>query len=1691
MMRSVPTCLRAGVLYLLVLAGLALPGRAQHATATIHFDQPGGPVIGRGAFGLNLFQGFDPGQSGTPGNAAYKEAMAFMNPGMVRYHSWEMLGPSTNRNGWLTADNGWDAAKIKNALDGAPAYPLVLMNIPGWPSAWGDAEGRLLPERYADYAQWCATLLRIINVDQARGIKYWEITNERDDVYKENSDELGRIFTQAAAAMKAVDPTIKTGGAAFARPDLTAQVNAFFSTAAPALDFVSYHSYANGTPNSPTQQVYDRAVAGGLISADVRREFAKHSSREIEFFHNEFNISWNPPDPHQSTYVSMLFDAILTITAVKSGATGTMAWNECDGWYGKMDNSYNKRPAAYLYHNFNAHLPGGTVCNTTVSNDASLVVLATQQGSLRKFVVVNRADADQRYAFTFTGLPAGVDNSTLFAVSQNLPGGAIATKDLSYGQLTATGGALFEKNTVTILTIDLDNLRSTGDLEVPSAPTNLAAGVTDRTLTLHWTAATDNVGVAGYDVYRDGVPAGSTDGSTTQFAFTWLEPSTTYAFAVVARDATGNASAPGTLTATTTPYAARPEASVFTPTSWNNPFGGNVVNDAGQTTTAGGGVQLAQDEELRIRLINTGQYTNIYQVAFTNPVDLTINAELKVNIRSNAALSLRVKLFDAAGNSMDFWQNTLYPSSDNQPKTYTLNFAANGFGTVDRTRVKGLVFMYADGTPANGTLYLDNLTLGTPNAYAGLRNPDSFINTVGGLDYAYYEGSWNLLPDFATLTPAETGTVAGFDLTPKNRNDNYAFQYTGYVQVPTDGLYTFYTTSDDGSKLYIGDTQVVDNDGLHGNQERSGTIGLRAGKHAIRVTFMQGLYGANLSVSYAGPGLGKQVIPATALFRASDAYVPNPVPSVFTATSWQNAFAGNVPSDAGQTTTAAGNTQLAQDEELRLILSGVTQYTPVYGSTFTSPIDLGLNAEFKIDIRSSVGIALRVKLLDAAGNSLDAWQNTLYVPGDNLRKTYSLNLSSPGFGGVDGSRIKGLVLMYPDATPLTGTLYLDNLQLGTPTVVVDYREPENPTHTTAGVAYSYYEGTWNSLPDFSALTAAKTGSLPNFSLAARNRNDHFGFRYTGFVRVPADGVYAFFTSSDDGSKLYIGDQEVVNNDGLHGMVEKGGSIALKAGLHAIAVTFFEQGGGEGLEVRYAGPNLPKQLIPDAALFRLNPVAVSGLSPASGRTGTPVVIRGSALAGATAVTFNGVAADRFTVDNPGQVTAVVPAGATTGPVRVTTPDGAASSADDFTVLPNAVTTAPVAGAPFCPGAALEVSFTAEGLFAAGNVFTAQLSNAAGNFTSPAVLGTGSGTTGGTLAATLPEGLAAGTGYRVRVVSSDPAAAYTDNGEDLIVIALQTFYADRDGDGYGNAASTTRACTAPAGYVAAAGDCNDANAAVQPGAAEICGNGVDDNCNGQTDEACAAISGFAPAAGPAGTFVVISGKFLGGATAVTFNGTPAASFAVNAAGQVTAVVPAGATSGVIRVTVPGGTVASATAFTVQSTYPKPAVAGFSPGSGPVGTSVTITGSGFYAGVTTVAFNGKAAVTEVLSGTALRAVVPAGATSGRISVRTPGGTATSKNKFTVTAPTARAGAAGEVPLRFRVSPNPFAGAPTLHPEGPVTGPVSVVVFDGYGRVVFRTAEVPATGTLRLDPALPAGVYYLQIRHGETVQTVKALKQ
>jgi hypothetical protein len=139
---------------------------------------------------------------------------------------------------------------------------------------------------------------------------------------------------------------------------------------------------------------------------------------------------------------------------------------------------------------------------------------------------------------------------------------------------------------------------------------------------------------------------------------------------------------------------------------------------------------------------------------------------------------------------------------------------------------------------------------------------------------------------------------------------------------------------------------------------------------------------------------------------------------------------------------------------------------------------------------------------------------------------------------------------------------------------------------TNGVRCSYFEGEWDSLPRFAAQKPKDGMVVREFGLGAlRNRGEHYGLEFSGFIEISTEGEYTFFTSSDDGSRLVIDGTEVVNNDGRHATLEKSGRRWLKPGRHPISVTFFQAAGGQALTVSFEGPGIKKQPIPAGVLFR--------------------------------------------------------------------------------------------------------------------------------------------------------------------------------------------------------------------------------------------------------------------------------------------------------------------------------------------------------------------------------------------------------------------------------------------------------------------------------------------------------------------------
>ena len=136
----------------------------------------------------------------------------------------------------------------------------------------------------------------------------------------------------------------------------------------------------------------------------------------------------------------------------------------------------------------------------------------------------------------------------------------------------------------------------------------------------------------------------------------------------------------------------------------------------------------------------------------------------------------------------------------------------------------------------------------------------------------------SVLPDFTNTLVAEHPiygqVVSNFDLSGRLQDTNYFMRFSGYLSIPTNGSYTFYLNSDDGSKLWLDGALLVNNDGVHAAQEVSGGTNLAGGMHSLVVGYFQAGGNQSLAVSWSGPGFGKQAISNSALYLSAQINQP-------------------------------------------------------------------------------------------------------------------------------------------------------------------------------------------------------------------------------------------------------------------------------------------------------------------------------------------------------------------------------------------------------------------------------------------------------------------------------------------------------------------------------------------------------------------------------------------------------------------------------------------------------------------------------------------------------------------------------------------------------------------------------------------------------------------------------------------------
>ncbi len=146
------------------------------------------------------------------------------------------------------------------------------------------------------------------------------------------------------------------------------------------------------------------------------------------------------------------------------------------------------------------------------------------------------------------------------------------------------------------------------------------------------------------------------------------------------------------------------------------------------------------------------------------------------------------------------------------------------------------------------------------------------------------------MPDFKRLKPVYTFATANLDVptrdftqgfpTPHKQNvfENFAIQFSAKLAVNSSGVYEFTLVSDDGSKLYINNNLVVNNDGVHGTRSRKGTKRLTAGFHDVEIHYFQGpRFSIALQWFYKPPNQARRIVPPQVIFHPNEPDIPDPL----------------------------------------------------------------------------------------------------------------------------------------------------------------------------------------------------------------------------------------------------------------------------------------------------------------------------------------------------------------------------------------------------------------------------------------------------------------------------------------------------------------------------------------------------------------------------------------------------------------------------------------------------------------------------------------------------------------------------------------------------------------------------------------------------------------------------------------------
>lgn len=391
------------------------------------------------------------------------------------------------------------------------------------------------------------------------------------------------------------------------------------------------------------------------------------------------------------------------------------------------------------------------------------------------------------------------------------------------------------------------------------------------------------------------------------------------------------------------------------------------------------------------------------------------------------------------------------PSDESLPLIFLPNFTAGQsayFAWKQTYFGNNPMYDYEDPDNDGFSNYQEYLLGSNPTVAPDENVKGTLQNVTPGLLVNYYQGTWTKLPAFSTLTPVSTATEASPTFASTTGNiltsglaDSMGAVFTGYLDVPADGWYRFYLTSDEGSRLYIDNVLLTDNDNVHTSREYSNDIRMSAGVHSVKLEYFEGTGPAVLKLEWAGPGFSRKYLDSQNLWYTTDTSAVLNETVVWNQDADHDGLSNAEEVAAGTDYTKADTDGdgLSDYEEVMIYHTnpnmadsdndGGSDYEEVK-VTFTNPLSA-----------DAVNTCTDVLVINGSAGTpvLGDWQNSgtsIYAASRNGTIEYSLNVPAAGvyrleIEGTRHNNITGQASFLLD-------LFIDDSSCGSQTLVASY-----------------------------------------------------------------------------------------------------------------------------------------------------------------------------------------------------------------------------------------------------------------------------------------------------------------------------------------------------------------------------------------------------------------------------------------------------------------------------------------------------------------------------------------------------------------------------------------------------------------------------------------------------------------------------